>query len=175
MRWEEVDRGQPPWRAPEQDGRVKVERIYTREVVATPRSATIEEAARAMRKFHVGTLLVTEASNGRQDVAGIVTDRDLVVYALAEGLDARNVTVDKVMSPVVATVPESAELHEALDRMRAAGVRRLLVTKEGGEPAGIVSLDDAVDGLVAELASLAGLMKTELRREAGEGIAERAA
>jgi hypothetical protein len=54
-------------------------------------------------------------------------------------------------------------------------VRRLLVTKAGGEPAGIVSLDDAVDGLVAELASLAGLMKSELSREAAVPIAARAA
>lgn len=154
---------------------MKVERIYTREIVATPRSSTIAEAARAMRKFHVGTLVVVDGGNGRQQVAGIVTDRDLVVHGLAEGLDPRKATVDKVMAPVVATVSEHAELHEALERMRAAGVRRLLVTKEGGDPAGIVSLDDAVDGLVAELASLAGLMKTELRREAGDFVAERGA
>jgi predicted transcriptional regulator len=75
------------------------------------------------------------------------------------------------MAPVVASVPEDAELHEALERLRAAGVRRLLVTKTGGEPAGIVSLDDAVDGLVAELASLAGLMKSERSREAAVPIA----
>jgi CBS domain-containing protein len=75
---------------------------------------------------------------------------------------------------VVASVAEDAELNEALERMRAAGVRRLLVTKVGGEPAGIVSLDDAVDGLVAELASLAGLVKKELGREVADRIAERA-
>ena len=152
---------------------MKVERVYTRNVVATPRSASLEEAARAMRQFHVGTLVVVDASNGRQEVVGIVTDRDLVVQGLADGADARKTRVEKVMAPVVATVPEDAELHEALERMRAAGVRRLLVTKEGGEPAGIVSLDDAVDGLVAELASLAGLMKSELRREAGDCLPAR--
>lgn len=151
---------------------MKVERVYTRDVVAAARSASLVEAARTMRKFHVGTLVVVDAVNGRQEVAGIVTDRDLVVRGLAEGLDARRATVDKVMAPVVASVPEDAELHEALERMRAAGVRRLLVTKPTGEPAGIVSLDDAVDGLVAELASLAGLMKNELGREAGDCIAE---
>lgn len=151
---------------------MKVERVYTRDVVATSRSATLAEAARTMRKFHVGTLVVLDAVGSRQELAGIVTDRDLVVQGLAEGLDARKATVGQVMSPVVASVPEDAELHEALERMRAAGVRRLLVTKPTGEPAGIVSLDDAVDGLVAELASLAGLMKNELRREAGGRIDE---
>jgi CBS domain-containing protein len=150
---------------------MKVERVYTRSVVATPRTATLEEAARTMRRFHVGTLVVIEAAEGRPEVAGIVTDRDLVVQGLAEGADPRRTTVETVMAPVVASVPEDAELHEALERMRAAGVRRLLVTKAGGEAAGIVSLDDAVDGLVAELASLAGLMESERSREAAVPIA----
>ncbi len=150
---------------------MKVERVYTRNVVATPRSATLEEAARTMRRFHVGSLVVLDSSSGRQEVAGIVTDRDLVVLGLAEGADPKGTRVEQIMSPVVASVREDAELQEAIERMRAAGVRRLLVTKATGEPAGIVSLDDAVDGLVAELASLAGLMKNELGREAAVPIA----
>ena len=153
---------------------MKVERVYTRSVVATPRTATLEEAARTMRRFHVGTLVVIEAAEGRPEVAGIVTDRDLVVQGLAEGVDPKSTRIDQIMSPVVASVPEDAELQEALERMRAAGVRRLLVTRMTGEPAGIVSLDDAVDGLVAELASLAGLMKNELGREAAVPIAAHA-
>jgi CBS domain-containing protein len=153
---------------------VKVERVYSRNVVATGRSATLEEAARTMRDFHVGTLVVVDTVDGSPEVAGIVTDRDLVVQGLAQGREAHRMTIGDVMSPIVASVPEEAELHEALERMRAAGVRRLLVTKAGGQPAGIVSLDDAVDGLAAELAALAGLMKRELSREAGGRPAERA-
>lgn len=154
---------------------MKVERVYTRDFVATPRTASLEEAARAMREFHVGALVVVDSSDGEREVVGILTDRDLVVRGLAEGLDARRTRVEKIMAPVVASVPEDAELDEALGRMRAAGVRRLLVTKAHGEPAGIVSLDDAVDGLVTELASLAGLVKNELSHEAAVPIAARAA
>jgi CBS domain-containing protein len=153
---------------------MKVERVYTRDFVAAPRTASLEEAARAMREFHVGTLVVVDSSDGEREVVGILTDRDLVVRGLAEGLDARRTRVEKIMAPVVASVPEDAELDEALGRMRAAGVRRLLVTKDG-EPSGIVSLDDAVDGLVTELASLAGLVKNELSHEAAVPIAARAA
>ncbi len=152
---------------------MKVERVYSRNVVATGRSASLEEAARTMRRFHVGSLIVLEPGDRGPEVAGIVTDRDLVLQGLAEGADPKETRVEKVMSPVVASVPEDAELQEAIERMRAAGVRRLLVTKATGEPAGIVSLDDAVDGLVAELASLAGLMKNELGREAAVPIAAR--
>jgi CBS domain-containing protein len=121
-----------------------------------------------MRRFHVGSLLVLEAADPHPEVVGIVTDRDLVMLALAEGLNAHKVTVDKVMSPVVASVPESADVLEAIERMRAAGVRRLLVTAEKGTPAGILSIDDIVDGLSAELASAAALMKSEIGRERAE-------
>ena len=136
-------------------------------MVGVSRADSIRDAANTMRRFHVGALLVFEDGGARSDIAGIVTDRDLVVLALADGLGAKTV-VDKVMTPVVASVPESADALEALERMRAAGVRRLLVTGPAGEPAGILSIDDLVDGLAAELATAAGLMKAEIGRESVE-------
>ena len=144
---------------------MKIERIYTRSVVGASRTDTLEQAAAAMRRFHVGALLVIEPAAHRHDVVGIVTDRDLVLLALAEGLNVRRITVDQVMSPVVASVSEDADVLEALERMRAAGVRRLLVTGEGGHAAGIVSIDDIVDGLAVELASAAALLKADVARE----------
>lgn len=144
---------------------MKIERIYTRSVVGAARTDTLEQAAAAMRRFHVGALLVIETVGHRNDVVGIVTDRDLVLLALAEGLNVHRITVDKVMSPVVASVSENADVLEALERMRAAGVRRLLVTSERGAAAGIVSIDDIVDGLSVELASAAALMKADVARE----------
>jgi CBS domain-containing protein len=146
---------------------MKVERVYTRSVVGTVRTSTLREAAAAMRRFHVGSLIVTEGGRHESEVVGIVTDRDLVLQSLAEDLDARTMRVDKVMTPVVASVAEDSDLLDALGRMRAAGVRRLLVTRDG-KPAGILSIDDVLDGLVAELASVVGLMKTELHREAAD-------
>ena len=143
---------------------MKVERIYTPNVVGVARAQTVEEAAATMRRFHVGSLLVVEGQR-RPEVVGIVTDRDLVLLSLAEGANAHKVTVDTVMSPVVATIAEDSDVLDALERMRAAGVRRLLVTKSGGEPAGILSIDDIVDGLAAELAKAAALMKREIGRE----------
>lgn len=147
---------------------MKIERIYTRSVIGASRTDTLEQAAATMRRFHVGALLVVESRDRRPEVVGIVTDRDLVMHALAEGLNVHRITVDKVMSPVVASVPEGADVLEAIDRMRAAGVRRLMVTDEKGSPAGILSLDDIVDGLATELASAAALMKNERGRERAE-------
>jgi len=147
---------------------VKVDRIYTRNAIGISRGETIEDAAAAMRRFHVGSLLVFEKGEARPELVGIVTDRDLVLLAVADGLDTRKVAVEKVMTPVVASVSEGADILEALERMRGAGVRRLVVTTERGDPAGVLAIDDIVDGLAAELASASALMKTEIRREAAE-------
>src|SRR4051794_20292003 len=124
---------------------MKVDRVYTRKVMATTRSASIAEAAAAMRRYRVGSLLVLEdGSDGRP--VGIVTDRDLAL----EGFAAESCTAGAAMTPVIATVGADADLHEALELMRAHGVRRLVVTSADGGIAGILSIDDIVDGLSAD-------------------------
>lgn len=144
---------------------MRVERIYSRNVVGTSRSSSLESAAALMRKHHVGSLLVTDDPPEDGHALGILTDRDVVVQAVAEGLDTRSLTVGDVMSPGISYVPEKADLHEALEIMRQSGVRRLVVTRDGGKVAGVLSMDDVIDGLAADMASLAGLVKNERERE----------
>ncbi len=144
---------------------MRVERIYSRTVVGTSRSSSLESAAALMRKYHVGSLLVTDDPPEDGRALGILTDRDVVVQAVAEGLDTRTLTVGDVMSPGISYIPEKADLHEALEIMRQSGVRRLVVTRDGGKVAGLLSMDDVIDGLAADMASLAGLVKTERARE----------
>jgi hypothetical protein len=57
---------------------MKIDRIYTRNVVGTSRETSIAEAAAMMRKFHVGTLLAMGDAPEQETVIGIVTDRDIV-------------------------------------------------------------------------------------------------
>ncbi|MGZ5036905.1 MAG: CBS domain-containing protein [Usitatibacter sp.] len=142
---------------------MKVERVYTRRVLATTRSASIAEAAAAMRRFKVGALLVTDGDKGPAcGPVGIITDRDLAL----EGFASEAVTVGAAMTPVVATVRESADIHEALEVMRAHAVRRLIVTDERGDVLGIVSIDDIVDGLSVDLAAAAAVLRGEIKRDA---------
>ena len=148
---------------------MKVDRIYTRNIVGIPRSGTLQEAAETMRRFHVGTLIVIDGIGHDAAVVGILTDRDLVLQAIADNLDVARVPVHRIMSPMVAGIGEDADVLEALERMRAAGVRRLLVTGARGEPAGILALDDIVDGLASELARAAALVRTGTAREVAEG------
>jgi len=53
----------------------------------------------------------------------------------------------------------------SLAMMRSRGIRRLAVSRDDGSLAGIVSLDDIVDALGAELAGLSGILRSELERE----------
>lgn len=148
---------------------MKVERLCTPNLATIERGQSVREAAQAMRRRHVGALLVRERTARGLRVAGIVTDRDLVLLALAEPMDADAVPVEKVMSPVVASVRTDADLLDALALMRDAGVRRLMVTDAEGNPCGLLSVDDVIDGLAAEMADAAALMRSEIRREsAGE-------
>ncbi len=141
---------------------MKVARLYTRRIMATRRSAPIAEAAAAMQRFQVGTLLVMEDGPSAVLPIGIVTDRDLAL----KGFASESSTVGSVMTPVLATIDEDADLHEALETMRAHGVRRLIVTGPEGALRGILSIDDVVDGLSTDLAAAAAVLKGEVRRDA---------
>jgi CBS domain-containing protein len=108
----------------------------TTKPASLPASATVADAAQQMRELDIGDVLVEQ--EGR--LAGIVTDRDIVVRAIAEGRDVTSKLGDIVSSEVVCITPaESAE--DAIRLMRERALRRVPVV-ENGRPVGIVSLGD---------------------------------
>jgi CBS domain-containing protein len=111
---------------------MRVERIYTRSIVGVRKSSTIQEAAALMRKHHVGTLLVMGDEPEVNTLLGFITDRDIVLQAVADGLSPQVVTAGKVMTPNVTTVREDDDVHDALETMRTAGIRRLIVMGADG-------------------------------------------
>jgi len=139
---------------------MRVDRLFTRTAIATRREATLAEAAAAMQRFGVGMLLVVQDTSDGVPV-GIVTDRDIAI----QGFASESFRVSSVMTPVVATVAEHADVHEALEVMRAHGVRRLVVTDGAGRVSGVLSIDDVVDGLAADLAAAAAVLKGEIRHD----------
>lgn len=90
-----------------------------------------------MNEFDIGTLIVT----GGDTIAGIVTDRDITIRAIAEGKDPTSSTVADICSKNVVTVEPDAPVQEAVELMRANALRRLPVT-EGHKPVGVVSMGD---------------------------------
>ncbi|HEY3052030.1 MAG TPA: CBS domain-containing protein, partial [Thermoanaerobaculia bacterium] len=75
-------------------------------------------------------------------IIGMVTDRDIVVRAVADGKDIKNVRVNDVMSKQVRTVNEDASVREVLDVMSGAQIRRIPVVNRNNEIVGIVSIKD---------------------------------
>jgi signal-transduction protein with cAMP-binding, CBS, and nucleotidyltransferase domain len=114
----------------------KVRDVMTPGPIGVDYDQSVGEAARAMRDWGVGAILVV--SNG--SLYGLVTDRDLVVRVVAEGRGADE-PVGPLSSGNLIGVDADADVHEAMRLMRQHGVRRLPVL-EDGQVAGIVSLGD---------------------------------
>ena len=114
----------------------KVRDVMTPGPIGVDYDQSVGEAARAMRDWGVGAILVV--SNG--SLYGLVTDRDLVVRAVAEERGADEL-VGPLSSANLIGVDADADVHEAMRLMRRHGVRRLPVL-EDGQVAGIVSLGD---------------------------------
>src|SRR4051794_4427505 len=117
---------------------MKVREVMTREVIGISPERTLKEAAELMKALNVGPLPVVE--HGR--LRGMVTDRDLVVRGIAEGLDPQVARVGQVMSEGAFTCGLDEDVVQAAEQMRELQVRRLLVVDERGHLVGIVALGD---------------------------------
>ena len=111
--------------------------IMTQKPLTLQASDTITAAARTMRDGNIGDVVVLE----NNQIRGILTDRDIVVRALAEGLDPSRTTVGEVCSRELTTLSPTDSIVQAVEIMRGKAIRRLPVV-EDGRPVGIVSLGD---------------------------------
>jgi CBS domain-containing protein len=116
---------------------MQVKEVMTRGVECVGPDATLQEAARKMKDLDVGPLPICD--NDR--LAGMVTDRDITVRAVAEGKDPRNTRVREVMTPGINYVFEEDVAHAA-QLMKDKQVRRLVVLNRDKRLVGIVSLGD---------------------------------
>lgn len=151
---------------PEKGLIMKIGEICNRNVVNAGRDTGIREAAELMRYHHVGDLLLTEERGGARHPVGIVTDRDLVVEVLAKGVAPDTLTIGDLVTGELVTMAETATVFEAIQLMRSKAVRRLPVVDRVGALVGIVSLDDLLDFLAEELATLARVFARQEAREA---------
>src|SRR5215207_5386930 len=150
--------------------------IMTRDVTVAGRTTTLEEVARMMRDEDTGVIPVVEPgettsdsvtevqrvpartqANGR--LVGLITDRDIVIRALAEGQDARQVTAESVMTTDLHAVRPNDRVIEAIRKMGDKQVRRLPVVDREGNLRGIISMADIA-------------LETEADRELGETLEE---
>ena len=116
----------------------RVGALMTKTVVQLPAEANLVEAAGAMRDVDIGDVVVT----ARGVLVGLVTDRDIVVRAVAEGKDPATTRLSDVITGDVVLVRQDASLEDAAELMRQHSVRRLVVTDDVGQVAGVISLGD---------------------------------
>ena len=112
--------------------------VMTRQVVFLPGETTLDEAAQVMRDRSIGGAVVTQGPT----MAGMVTDRDIVVRAIAENLPPGSTTLESIATREMIMVEQSATVEEALQAMRERAVRRLLVCDADRNLVGILSLSD---------------------------------
>jgi len=111
--------------------------VMAKAVVTCPSTATLTEIGALMRDRDVGDVIVSDG----QDLVGIVTDRDIVVRCIADGVDPNETAVSAACTVGVVTVEPGASVDEAARVMREQAVRRLPVVAQG-RAVGIVSLGD---------------------------------
>lgn len=136
-----------------------------REVVIATRETTIVEVAKRMRQYHVGDVVVVDSGGNENKPVGIVTDRDIVLKAVAGEVDHSSVIAGDVMSHELLLGREQDGIWVTLQRMRSHGVRRLPVVNDRGGLEGIVTVDDLLELLSEELLSLSRLVNREIERE----------
>lgn len=144
---------------------MRIADICTRNVVHIGADASLREAAETMRKRHVGAVVVIDGSNGERVPIGIITDRDIVLAVIAPGVGIEALTVADVMTRQVATCTEDQELFDAIETMRARGVRRLPVLNAKGGLTGLVAADDIYGALGAHMRELSQALTREQVRE----------
>jgi CBS domain-containing protein len=117
-----------------------------------------------MRQHHTGTLMVVDDPQGERSPAGIITDRDIVVQALANELNPAATKVDQIMAHHLVIASGSESLEDGIERMRLHGVRRLPVV-EHGSLLGIVTLDDLLTLHAREAVALSEIVSKERTHE----------
>lgn len=111
--------------------------IMSKSVVTIGAGDSIQVAARLMRDNDIGALPVTQDNK----VLGIITDRDIVIRAVAQGLDLKTKVAEVMSKPVIA-VQEDEFVFGAIKTMGENQVRRLPVVDSAGNLVGMISMAD---------------------------------
>lgn len=145
---------------------MKVKDLCQPEVVTVASDTAVVDAARLMRERHIGYLIVVDRTDAAAKApVGVLTDRDIVVEAVAQSVDPGRLLVGDIMSRRPVVIGEDVDLSLALERMRITGVRRLPVVDQGGALAGVLSLDQVIEALSADMHNVAASLRNEQRIE----------
>jgi len=114
--------------------------VMTREPACCQPTDSLVRVAQTMKSEDVGAIPIVEGSS--RQLVGMVTDRDIVVKALATGRSPEQTTVREVMTTDLVTCREDEEVTSAVSRMAERQVRRIPVVDRGGSLTGIIAQAD---------------------------------
>lgn len=117
---------------------MKVKDVMHKGAASVAPEATIRECAQQMKTLDIGVLPVR--SNG--SILGIITDRDIAVRGVAEGVDLAKIATKSLMTKQTFTCSADDDLDDAIKVMKMKKVRRLPVANSKGELVGMLSLGD---------------------------------
>lgn len=137
-----------------ENARRRCREIMTRNVKTANRETTLQEVAALMRDGDMGAMPVVEGGK----LVGIVTDRDIVIRAIADGKDVSSAIGD-VMTAEVFAARENDFVFEAIRLMGDRQVRRVPIVNDAGELVGIIAMADVA-------------LETEDEREIAETLEE---
>lgn len=115
-------------------------------------------AADRMRQRTVGSLIVVD---GAKHPLGIITDRDLVIRALADARDADLTPVSEVMTPDIVVATSDTSINSAMRLMRDGPFRRLPIVNQEGVLIGLVTIDDMLIRIGREFGEIGSLIELE--------------
>ncbi len=119
----------------------KSNEVMTKKPVCCLPDDLVTEAAQLMKNDHVGSIPVIEDEQGRK-LVGIVTDRDLAIRIVAEGLDAKSTKVETIMTRNVVTCKAEDDLQKVVDTMSKHQLRRIPVVDDDNKILGIIAQAD---------------------------------
>lgn len=144
---------------------MRIGEICTRSVVTCGRETSALEAARLMREHHVGDLIVVDEVDGRVTPVAVVTDRDLVIEVMAQGLDPAMLRVGDLIVDELVTAGEDEVVYDAIWHMRGKNIRRLPVVDAHNHLVGVLTADDVTRFLAEQLTEVARIPALQIKRE----------
>jgi CBS domain-containing protein len=119
----------------------KCEEVMTKNPVCCLPNDVVAKVAQLMKSENVGSIPVIESEQAKK-LIGIVTDRDLALKVVAEGLDSKSIKAEAVMTLEVVTCLADDELQKALDAMAKHQLRRIPVIDKDHKVVGIIAQAD---------------------------------
>lgn len=116
---------------------MKVKDLMTKDVVTVLKFDSIISAAKKMKDNDIGMVVVVD---DRNEVLGVLTDRDIVIRAVF--INAIDGFVDDIMTPNPATITPNEDITKALEMMGEYQLKRLVVTNDAKKVVGVLSLSD---------------------------------